>query len=311
PLLGQPFALTHRRQAARVLVLLVVAALLIESEEAGEAHDLAAGAEVEFSRARFGEDVDRRALEFGALHLAGDGAGPDELVELRLLRLEVAGDVARAARHVGRADRLVRLLGVLGLGRVFARRARHVVVAEILADHPARGRDRLGREVDAVGAHISDQPDRPVADVDALVKPLGDLHGAGRREAELARRLLLQGGGGERRVGVAPDRPRFDRSDGEFRRLERRLEGFRLRPGADVEAANLLAVRADEAGGERRVGLRPQMGDDRPVFARDELFDLELAVADDPERDRLDAPGRARAGQLSPQDRREREADQI
>ncbi len=53
------------------------------------------------------------------------------------------------------------------------------------------------------------------------------------------------------------------------------------------------------------------MGDDRPVFASDELLDLELAVADDPERDRLDAPGRARAGQLSPQDRGEGEADQV
>ncbi len=175
-----------------LLVLLVVAALLVEREEAGEAHDLAARAEVELARAGFGENVDRRALELGALHLAGDGARPDELVELGLLRLEMAGDLARAARHVGRADRLVRFLRVLGLGGVFARRARDVGVAEILADHPAGGRHRLGREIDAVGAHIGDQPDRPVADVDALIEALGDLHGARRREAELARGLLLQ-----------------------------------------------------------------------------------------------------------------------
>ena len=53
------------------------------------------------------------------------------------------------------------------------------------------------------------------------------------------------------------------------------------------------------------------MGDDRPVFAGDELFDLELAVADDAQGDRLHATGRARARQLSPQNRRQVEADKI
>ena len=91
-------------------------------------------------------------------------ARPDQFVELGLFGLEMARDVARAARQVGRADRLVRLLRVLGLDGVFARRARHIVVAEILADHPARGRDRLGREIDAVGAHIGDEADRAAAD---------------------------------------------------------------------------------------------------------------------------------------------------
>ena len=267
PLLGQPLAFAHRRQAASLLVLLVVAALLIEGEEAGETHDLAARAKVELALSRFGEDVDRRALEFGALHLAGDGPGPDEFVELGLLGLEMAGDVARAARHVGRADRLVRLLGVLRLGGVFARRVRHVGVAEILADHAARGRDRLGREVDAVGSHIGDESDRAVADVDAFVEALGDLHGAGRREAELARGLLLQGGGGEGRVGMALDRLRFDRRDREFRRLQRRLEGFRLRARADVEAPDLLAVRADEASG-RMARWPPSSGGRRSTSIR-------------------------------------------
>ena len=58
-------------------------------------------------------------------------------------------------------------------------------------------------------------------------------------------------------------------------------------------------------------GLRPQMGEDRPIFAGDEFLDLELAVADDAQRDRLDAAGRARARQLAPQHRREVEADEI
>ena len=53
------------------------------------------------------------------------------------------------------------------------------------------------------------------------------------------------------------------------------------------------------------------MGDDRPIFARNELFDLKLSIADDAQRDRLHPPGRARAGQLAPQNRRQVEADQI
>ena len=223
----------------------------------------------------------------------------------------MAGDVARAPRHVGRADRFVRLLRVLGLGRVFARRGRHVVVAEILGDDTPRRRDRLRREIDAVGAHIGDEAGRAVADVDAFIEALGDLHGARRREAELARRLLLQGRGGERRIRVALDRLRFDRGDREVRLLQRGLECFGLRARADVEPVDLLAVGADQTGGEGRVRLRSQMGDDRPIFARNEPFDLELAVADDAQGDRLHPPRRARARQLAPQDRRQGEADQI
>ena len=116
-----PWRIAGRR--LELLVLLVVPALLIEREETRKAHDLAGGAKFELARAGLGQNVDRGALEFRALHLAGDGARPDELVELRLFGLEMAGDVARALRHVGRTDRLVRLLRVLGLGGVFARRA--------------------------------------------------------------------------------------------------------------------------------------------------------------------------------------------
>ena len=282
PLLGQRLARRHRRQPRRILVLLVVAPFLIEREEAGEANDLAAGAEFELALARFGEDVDGGALELGALHLAGERAVPDQLVELGLVGLEAARDVARPDPLVGRANRLVRFLRVLRLDRVAARRGGHVGVAEILGDDGARGGDRLRREVDAVGAHIGDEAGGAFADVDAFIEALGDLHRARRREAELAARLLLQRRGGEGRVGVALLRLRLDGRDAEARGFERRLERLRLGARTDVEAVDLLAVGADEARGERRAGLGRQMGDDRPVFARDEFLDLDLAVADDP-----------------------------
>jgi len=51
---------------------------------------------------------------------------------------------------------------------------------------------------------------------------------------------------------------------------------------------------------ERRPGRGLEMSDERPVFACDELLDLQLAVADQPQRHRLDATGRTGAGQLAP-----------
>jgi hypothetical protein len=93
----------------------------------------------------------------------------------------------------------VRFLRVLGLGGVFAWARRHVGVAVILGDDLARRGDGLRREVDAVGAHIGNEAGRAVADIDALVQALRDLHGARRRKAELAGRFLLQGRGGEGR----------------------------------------------------------------------------------------------------------------
>ena len=121
------------------------------------------------------------------------------------------------ARELGRADRLVRLLGVLGLGLVVARPLRQVALAEFLGDRGADRRERLRRHVDAVGPHVGD--------VAVLVEALGDLHGAGRGEAELPRGLLLQRRGGEGRRRVAADRLRLDRGDPVGAGPERRLDG--------------------------------------------------------------------------------------
>ena len=71
-----------------------------------------------------GDDIDGGALQLGAFHLAGEGALPDQLVEPRLIAIEMARDLFRRAREAGGADRFVRFLRVLRLARIDARRAR-------------------------------------------------------------------------------------------------------------------------------------------------------------------------------------------
>src|SRR4029453_8050698 len=117
----------------------------------------------------------------------------------------VAGDVLRPAIHVGRADRLVRLLGVLGRRFVDARRLRQVFYGVDAVDVEPAGGDGLVGERHAIGSHVGDEADRLAAQVDALVELLRDAHGATGGEADLARGLLLQGRGREGREGVAAE----------------------------------------------------------------------------------------------------------
>ena len=131
----QRLAGRHLRQAVGVLVVgLVVLVLGVEREEAVELHHRAGGAQIDGAGARLGGDVHRGALELGGFHLACDGAQPDQLVEPGLVVVEHLLDVLGTAGEVGRADRLVGLLGVLRLGHVLARRGRHVLLAVVALD---------------------------------------------------------------------------------------------------------------------------------------------------------------------------------
>ena len=200
------------------------------------------------------------------------------------------------AEQVGRADRLVRLLGVLGLGRVLARRRRAgrarrsgCWITLRVAAMASR------RHLHAVGAHVGDEADGLAADVDALVEPLGDLHGAGGGEAELARRLLLQRRGGERRRRVA-----LGRTCSRPRRRRRRAPASAPRSAradrlvGDVELVEPLAV----DGVRRALNASPlPVSEASPRSVQyscaAEGLDLELALADQAQRHRLHAAGRA------------------
>ena len=96
PALLQRIAGLHRRQAAGLLVVaVVVLALLVEAQEAVELHHLAGGAQVELACRPRRRRCRRWCAQLGRLHLAGDGADPDQLVEPRLLGLEGAARPAR------------------------------------------------------------------------------------------------------------------------------------------------------------------------------------------------------------------------
>ncbi len=202
-------------------------------------------------------------------------------------------------------------LGVLRLGLVFARGGRHIAIAEETGHELADRGDRLGHDLHAVGPHISNEAFGLAAKIDAFIEPLGELHGLARREAELARGLLLKRRGGEGRGRIAALRLALDIADREAAAFEGSLEPVGVRLVGDVELLELLAFGGDEPCLESLVLGRRQLGSDRPIFLRLELLDLQLAIAHEPERHRLHAAGGAGARQLPPQDRRQGEADEI
>ena len=153
----------------------VVDVLDVGLEEAVEGDRAAARAEDRVAAVGGGTaDADRHRVADRVLHLRGDGAHPDQLVEPELLAGQ-AGLGGGAERLAGRADRLVRLLGVLDLRGVGPRRVGQVLRAVQLPDLVAGGTDRAARERRGVGAHVGD--------VAVLVEPLRDRHRHARRSS--------------------------------------------------------------------------------------------------------------------------------
>ncbi len=286
-------------QAARILGVVVVAALGVELEPAREQDHLTAGGQ-------FGGGFGVAQANLGLLdprgrHLARQGAAPDQLIEAPLVGFHL--HAVGAARGVGGADRLVRLLGVGGAGLVHARRGRQVFVAKASAHGVADRHHGLGRHVDAVGAHVGDQA--------RLIEALGDLHGALGIEAQLARCLHLQGRGPEGRWGIAvlgAGLDRFHPIDAQAHQIARTV---RLGLGGDGHRLDPPALECYQARGEflAQMGLAGRL--DRPVLARAKPLDLDLAVDHQAQGNRLHPARRPCTGQLAPQHRRQGKAEQI
>ena len=182
---------------------LVVAPFLIDADEPVEHERLARGAKsVSDIAGRVpGErlDVDPHLVEAGVGDLRRDGPLPDQAIQPQLVVIEDPAHQLRRSEHGRRTDGLVRLLRAPRLGLVSPRLVERVGLSvRGLHQFGDLAERRIG-DVQRVGPHIGDQPDRSLArEVDAFVETLGERHGLARREPELARRLLLQGRRGER-----------------------------------------------------------------------------------------------------------------
>ncbi|MPM17748.1 hypothetical protein SDC9_64147 [bioreactor metagenome] len=316
PALGQ-----LRQPALGVVGHPVVDRLDVGLEEAGEGDGAAAGDEgAGLPGGRGRPQGDRHRLAAGVGHLGGDGAHPDQLVEPEPVTRQ-PGLPWRTEGRPGRADGLVRLLGILHLGGVEPRLRRHVVGAVELGGLGPGGPDRLAGQLDGVGTHVGDEA--------TLVQLLGDRHGPLGGEAELATGLLLQRGGAERGVRVADVRLGLDRDDPHRGRLQtggqrpgaglvevdERLGGLPALGGGLLEGAVGVEVAAlgdpptvdrGESGRERLrcgVGAGVQGGLEVPVAGGAEGDPLPLPVDDQPGGDRLHPARRQPRHDLLPQHR--------
>ena len=298
-------------QPALLVVLgAVIATLPVDRHEAGVGDGRPGGAE---GVPRPAGEVHPHRVEDRGGHLAGDRAPPDELVEPQLVPAQVRGQLLGRAAHRGRPHRLVRLLGVLAPVGVDPGAVGQLVDAVARGDEPADLLERLPGEGHRVRAHVGDEADPASADVDPLVELLSGAHGPLGGEAELAHRLLLQGGGGEGRRWGAPTLLALHRAHGQAATgggEEPLLHPLRLGGGADAELAELLALPLGQPRQEL-AALGPGVGLDRPVLFLLERLDLLLTLHDEAQGRALHPPGGEPAPDLLPQQGREVEAHQV
>ena len=172
----------HDLRQAALVAILVIAALVVDFQEAIKQHDLPIGAQADLTIGR--QDIHHGPLHPRRRHLAGNRALPDQIIEPLLIHLRQP-QLFGCCGHLGRADALMGFLRVLGLVFVHAGRVGDITCTEPRADLVACGHHRFGRHINPVGAHIGDQP--------GLVEPLCCRHAGLRTHAIFAAGLLLQG----------------------------------------------------------------------------------------------------------------------
>jgi hypothetical protein len=194
----------------------------------------------------------------------------------------------------------VRVLGAPRLlAAVEARRLRHVLLAELVPDPAARLSYRLRRDARGVRPHVRDEADlTAVAERLPLVEPLRVGHRLACGEAKALRCFLLERRRGERGGRVLPPLAPLH---------VRHLEGHR----GDVPhhpAGGLLGLERErlavdlvEPGVEGLLVLE-QVRRDGPVLLLHEGADLVLALANEPERHRLNAASREAGSDRLPEE---------
>ena len=269
--LGGHIALAQWWQQGAVLVvaiLLLVAAFLVNCKETRELHDLARRAK--FMAPRAVAQRDAGAFDRCRGHLAGDCPLPDQLIKPRFIARTIV-----IAPEIDRPDCFVCFLSILGLSFVMTWFFGNEMAGITVIDRLARGLNGTRVHLHAVSTHVGNRA--------RLIERLRHPHGMAGREPQLARRLLLEGRGGERRIGIAAGRLGLDLLDPEGPTLNRS-------PGpqgnafiAKAQAIQLLPFKLYQPCRELGAALL-QLGDDRPVFLRPEQFDLALTLTDQAQR---------------------------
>ena len=318
---GEEHALGDLREAllrivGDVLTFCGAGDLDVGLQEAREGDGAAGGGELHLGArlrlARGTRDGDLHGGAAGVGHLGGDGALPDQLVELKLLGIQLLCKLARGLETLASgADRLVGFLGVLHLAGVLARAVRDELLAVQLGSLRTGGVDAGGGQRRGVRTHIGD--------VAVFVQALRDTHRPLRGEAQLPAGLLLQGGGHKRWVRAAGVGLFLHVCDVQFLALNSGRQLLRALFVQDQRGAGLagleccvvlkvaalcdaLAVHGGELGLEgRRIAVQPGGGVDRelggqiPVVRGAESHALALALDNHAGGDGLHTPcGQAR-----------------
>ena len=154
-----------------------------------------------------------------------------------------------------------------------------ILLAVMLDNVILCGHERLVGQAQRVGSHIGYKADGAEAlNVDALIKLLGDGHGAAGRHAEPAGGLLLEGGGYKRGRGTAVLLAALYALNGEGLILGCCYDLVYLSLGAQLKLLVSLAVKT---GGKARVAaFAAEYGVKQPVFLADEASYLFFAVDD-------------------------------
>ena len=278
-------------------LLLIVPSFFVNGNKAGEAQTLVAGTE-HMSGAH---GVNGHGVINGAGHLRRKEAAPDELIQLILIGGQTGAHPFRLQLHMGRPDGFVGILRPR-LGLEYMVLAVIILASVAAADKPSGGIHGLVGKPQGVGTHVGDQAGGAFScHVHALVQLLGDHHGLLRREAQLPGRLLLQGGGGEGRGGIALLLRLFHVGNVKFLPVDVADHGKGLFLIFQLPLLFLAPVAGDKGAG---LAHAVQCHVQRPVFLGLERPDFIFPVNHQPGSNGLDAACGQTPPDLFPQQRR-------
>ena len=205
-----------------------------------------------------------------------------------MIAVEELFDQVGLAQDRGWPYSFMRFLGTLGLGQVLGRLGRQKTLPVAINDELTGLSLSQLRDIGRVGAHVGDQTDAALAQVNPLVELLCDCHGPAGSVTQAAGGLLLHGAGSEGCRGLAPP----------FAALDARYciaSVFHvLKQGFDLLFRGKLRVFSIHLGQFGNEGFlqpfRAKLGRNRPVFYWYKSIDFALAFDYQLERHRLDTP---------------------